>query len=60
MKYNQLYAELISAGCYIVRKGGDHNIWYSPITGRKCSVPRHGSHEVPKGTEKNIRKVTGI
>lgn len=60
MKYNNLYSELLSAGCYIVRKKGDHNIWYSPLTGNKIPVPRHGSHEVPTGMEKKIRKVMGI
>ena len=29
---------LREAGCYPVRQGkGDHEIWYSPITGRKSS-----------------------
>lgn len=33
MKYRQLYAELIAAGCYVVRNGGNHDMWFSPITG---------------------------
>lgn len=60
MKYNNLYVELISAGCEIIRKGANHNIWYSPKTGNTWPIPRHGSHEVPKGTEQKIRKVMGI
>lgn len=31
--------ELINNGCYFVRHGkGDHDIWYSPITGRNVTV----------------------
>lgn len=60
MKYNNLYSELLSAGCYIVRNGGNHDIWYSPITDNKMAIPRHGSHEVPTGMEKKIRRVMGI
>lgn len=60
MKYNNLYAELISAGCYIIRNGANHNIWFSPITEKQWPIPRHGSHEVPRGTEQKIRKVMGI
>lgn len=60
MKYNNLYSELLAAGCYITRNGGNHDIWYSPKTGDKMPIPRHGSHEVPKGMEKKIRKVMGI
>ena len=45
MKYNQLYAELKAAGCYVVRHGGEHDVWFSPKTGKKFSIPRHGSKE---------------
>lgn len=60
MKYNELTALLGAAGCYVVRKGGNHNIWYSPITGKKFPVARHGSKEVPNGTERSIKKLAGI
>ena len=51
MKYKQLIAELTALGCYVVRHGANHDIWFSPKTGCRCAVPRHGSKEVPKGTE---------
>ena len=54
MKYNELQRELRKAGCFLLRNGGDHDIWYSPITGLKKAVPRHGSKEIPKGTLKAI------
>ena len=56
MKYNQLYAELKAAGCY----GGEHDVWFSPKTGKKFSIPRHGSKEVSLHIERNARKVLGI
>ena len=31
---------LVDAGCYFVRQGkGDHEIWHSPITDRRFTVP---------------------
>jgi len=60
MKYSELIAALIAAGCYIARHGANHDIWYSPITQKKFPVPRHESHEVPKGTDRSIRKAAGI
>lgn len=60
MKYSELIRELTDAGCYVKRNGSNHDWWYSPITNKSFPVPRHGSHEVPKGTEKNIRKLAGI
>lgn len=35
MKYSELIAALIAAGCYIARHGANHDIWYSPITQKK-------------------------
>lgn len=60
MKQKEFYAELVSAGCRLVRHGANHDIWYSPATGRKWAIPRHGSHELPKGTERKARKELGI
>jgi hypothetical protein len=60
MKYNQLKAELISAGCFLVRQGANHEMWYSPITGKYFPFPRHGGKEIPMPTEKAIRKQSGV
>ncbi len=60
MKYNDFYAEITAAGCYVVRHGAEHDIWFSPKTGNKFSLPRHGSKEVPKGLERKARKVLGV
>lgn len=60
MKYSELTAKLKAAGCYFLKHEGNHDRWYSPITGQEFIVARHKSHEVPKGTEKTIRRLAGI
>ena len=42
MKYNQFFAELTAAGCYV---------------GNKFALSRHGKQEVPTGMERKARKV---
>ena len=40
--YPELTQLLIEAGCKFIRQGkGSHEIWLSPITGQKFSVPRN-------------------
>ena len=56
MKTSQLTKLLKAAGCSIVRHGGNHDIWYSPITGLQRPVPRHGSQEVHTGLQKTLEK----
>lgn len=60
MKYSELEAELKVAGCYIVRYGGNHPIWYSPITNETFTFGHHGSKEVPKFLERSVRKSSGV
>lgn len=56
MKHNQLFEILRKAGCFISRHGKKHDEWVNPKTGVRCSVPRHGSHEMKKGTVEKILK----
>lgn len=56
MKYNQLYNELTKAGCVITLHGAEHDEWFSPKTGAKIRVTRHGSHEVRPGLLRRIKK----
>lgn len=59
---------LREAGCYPVRQGkGDHEIWFSPITGRKFVVDskiksRHTANAVLKqaGLPKSFRALLSI
>ena len=51
---NAVRKVLAANGCYFVRRGkGDHDMWYSPISGKKVTVDggipsRHMANEVLK------------
>jgi predicted RNA binding protein YcfA (HicA-like mRNA interferase family) len=60
MKVSELRHELEKAGCFIQRHGANHDLYYSPITRLIFPVSRHISQELPKGTERSIRKKAGI
>lgn len=60
MKYSELEKILKKAGCYILKEGANHTIWYSPNTGEKFPVGRHKTEDVPMGTLKSIKKAAGI
>ncbi|MCI8283957.1 MAG: type II toxin-antitoxin system HicA family toxin [Firmicutes bacterium] len=59
MKTTELLKILKKNGCYLVRHGSNHDIWFSPITTKQFAVPRHKS-EIKTGTLKNIFKDAGI
>ena len=46
--------------CYKIRSGANHDIWFNPCTGAEFLMPRHKSQELPKGTERSIRKAAGL
>ena len=53
--YEKKVRQVLSAnGCYLVRRGkGDHDIWYSPLTGKTFPVdgkikPRHIANAIMK------------
>jgi predicted RNA binding protein YcfA (HicA-like mRNA interferase family) len=61
MRSSDLIKLLKESGCEFVRHGkGDHQIWYSPITGKKFVVTPHPKKETPLGTLKSIKKAAGI
>lgn len=60
MKKNELVRKLSQNGCYIKENRTRHEWWYSPITQRHFTIPRHGAKEIPIGTIKNISKESGI
>lgn len=60
MSHAELKRILRANGCYIYRHGANHEIWYSPITGKTFPVGRHDKNEVPSGTLKNIMRASGI
>lgn len=60
MKVSELVRLLTKAGCYVLRQGANHEIWYSPITNQTFPVSRHGSQELKDGTLRSIKKMAGI
>jgi predicted RNA binding protein YcfA (HicA-like mRNA interferase family) len=60
MKVSELRRRLEKAGCYVIRNGGNHDWYFSPITKQSFPVSRHMGEEVPKGTEHNIKKQAGV
>jgi len=60
MKFSELKKLLQKSGCRKVSEGGNHEIWYSPITGKKFSLGRHNSQEVASGTLAQIKRLSGI
>lgn len=60
MKVSEMKKLLARYGCYKEKEGANHEIWFSPITNKHFTIPRHNSKELPRGTEQNIRKDAGI
>ena len=50
MKSSELKRLLRRNGCFVVRQRTSHEIWESPITNERFSVPRHDSQEIRTGT----------
>ena len=59
MKTSELLKILKKNGCYLIRHGRSHDIWFSPITNRQFSVPRH-KDEVKTKPLKSIIEDAGI
>ena len=53
-------SELKKGGCYILRNGSNHDIWYIPKTGKQFPVDRHKSKEIATGTANGILKDAGL
>ncbi|MCL2323618.1 MAG: type II toxin-antitoxin system HicA family toxin [Oscillospiraceae bacterium] len=60
MKYSELKRKLKKTKkCYKVEEGGEHEKWYSEITGLYFRISR-GTGDVPKGTLDRILKDAGL
>ncbi len=59
-KEAELKREFQKAGCYKESEGGNHEWWFSPITGERFQMRRHNQQEVPVGTERVRRKQAGV
>jgi mRNA interferase HicA len=58
MKRINLIRHLKKQGCIFVREGGNHSVFFNPITGRISTVPRHT--EVSFSLGRKICKDLGI
>lgn len=59
MKTAELLKIIKKSQCYLIRHGKCHDIWFSPVTDKQFSVPRH-KDEIKPGTLKNIMEDAGI
>ena len=60
MKITELERKLRKQGCYFVKHGKRHDLWFSPITNSHFPVPRHGAKEVPDVNLHDIVEQSGI
>lgn len=60
MKDSELWRMLEKSGCSIYRRGGNHDIWISPKTGKKFPVSRHKTEELKPKTLASIKEKAGI
>ena len=59
MKTNELLKLLKKNGCFLIRHGSNHDIWYSSVTGKQFAVPRH-KKEIKTGTAIAILRDAGM
>lgn len=59
MKTSELLKILKKNKCYLVRHGKNHDIWFSPVTEKQFSVPRH-KDEIKIKTLNSIMEDAGI
>lgn len=59
MKFSELQRLLERDGWFIERTG-KHHIYAHPKKPGKIPVGKHGSQEIPKGTQKSILKAAGL
>lgn len=60
MKTSELTKLLKKHGCYFLEHRGEHDFWFSPMTGKEIQVPRHPAKEIPTGTTNKIKKSAGL
>lgn len=60
MKVSEVVRLLKAAGCSVYRRGANHDIWYSPKTGKTFPVSRHKTEDLKPKTLESIRSKAGI
>jgi len=41
LKRKELIRKLVSEGCFLYRRGSNHDIYMNPKNGKKAPIPRH-------------------
>lgn len=59
MKRSELLKLLGKYNIELLQHGKRHDIYFSPITGKKFPIPRHAK-EIAEGTLKSIKKDAGL
>ena len=54
MKTSELTKLLKKHGCYLLEHRGEHDFWFSPISGKEIQIPRHQAKKIPTGTANRI------
>lgn len=60
MKTREFKKLLQKNGCYQTGEGANHEHWFSPLSGKSFTVPRHQSKEMHNGTVQAILKQAGL
>lgn len=60
MKVSEMVRMLKVSGCYVYRRGANHDIWYSPVTGKLFPVSRHKTEDLKPKTLESIKSKAGI
>ena len=60
MKTSELIKKLKAAGCRLVERKTNHDLWSSPGTGKEFLVPRHPAKEMHSGIVNSILKDAGL
>ena len=60
MRWSEKKRQLRQAGCYKVSEGGNHELWFSPITKQMFPVGRHDGQEIGPKLEQKINKEAGL
>ena len=58
MKRRELLKRLAAGGCELVRRGGRHDVYVNPTSGKKQPVPRHT--EIDETLAKHILRHLGL
>ena len=58
MKRNKLIRHLNENGCYLLREGSNHSLFFNPINNAISTVPRHS--DIKKFTAQKICKDLSI